>query len=91
MTGSQKSEDRPGPDLTTDGLVAACPDCGSSNVSLASPGGTSSMDTSSGRRYYCGRCQAKFDDYDERPAQGTRDGGGTWRSKLLKADPEDWP
>lgn len=75
----------------SDDNVAVCPECDSSNVSLASPGGHPDQTGTSGFRYYCGRCSAKFDEFDEREARMHSNGGSPDRSKLLKADPEEWP
>lgn len=73
-------------------MVECCPECGSSNVSVRSPGSMSSprSQTTDFPRYRCADCRARFDTLEERePIQ--MGGGSPIRKSLLDANPEDWP
>ena len=73
--------------VTADDEIAVCPECDTGGIGVASPGGMQ-YDEPAGKRYWCPKCGAKFDEFETRERRGDTALYGLAR-KLSDADPDE--
>jgi len=73
--------------VTADDEVAVCPECDTGGIGLASPG-SMQHDEPDGKRYWCPKCGAKFDEFIVRERRGSTALYGLARD-LADADPDE--
>jgi hypothetical protein len=73
--------------VTDDNEIAVCPECDTGGIGLASPGGMQ-FDEPAGKRYWCPKCGAKFDEFVSRERKSDTALYGLAR-RLADADPDE--
>jgi len=73
--------------VTNGDEIAVCPECDTGGIGVASPGGMQ-YDEPAGKRYYCPKCGAKFEEFKTRDRRGDTSLYGLAR-RLADADPDE--